>query len=127
MVSLYGGIFLGGILYVLLRRWLRSPRWALLLLMIVPIVLDGGTHAISDWSGMGRGFHYDNAWLAYLTQNAFPRSFYIGNELGSFNSWMRLITGLSAGLGIAWMLHPPLDNAFRETERTQTSRPERAN
>jgi uncharacterized membrane protein len=122
MVSLYGGILLGGVLFALLRRWLRSPRWALPLLMIVPIVLDGTTHMISDWRGMGQGFRYDNAWLAYLTQNVFPASIYVGNELGSFNSWMRLITGLLAGLGITWMLYPALDDAFRETQKTLVSR-----
>jgi uncharacterized membrane protein len=122
MVSLYGGIFLGGVLFALLRRWLKSPRWTLLLLMIVPIVLDGTTHMISDWGGVGQGFRYGNAWLAYLTQNVLPANFYIGNELGSFNSWMRLITGLLAGLGITWMLYPPLDDAFRETQRTLVSR-----
>jgi uncharacterized membrane protein len=127
MVSLYGGIFLGGILYALLRRWLRSPRWALLLLMIVPIIVDGGTHMISDWSGIGQGFRYDNAWLAYLTGNAFPASFYSGTGLGSFNSWMRLITGLLAGLGVAWLLYPPLDSAFRGQKQTQSSRLGHAN
>ena len=122
MVSLYGGLLLGGVLFALLRRWLKSPRWGLLLLMIVPIVLDGTTHVVSDWSGVGQGFRYSNAWLAYLTQNAFPASFYVGNGLGSLNSWMRLITGLSAGLGITWMLYPLLEDAFCETRRTLASR-----
>jgi uncharacterized membrane protein len=122
MVSLYGGIWLGGILFALLRRWIGSPRWVLALLMLVPIVLDGGTHMISDWSGVGQGFRYDNAWLAYLTQNAFAASFYVGNELGSFNSWMRLVTGLLAGLGVTWMVYPLLDGAFRDTWSTLAER-----
>jgi len=122
MVSLYGGILLGGVLFALLRRWLRSPRWILLLLMIVPIVLDGTTHMISDWSSVGRGLRYDNAWLAYLTRNSFPKSFCVGNELGSFNSSMRLITGLLAGLSVTWMLYPPLDDAFHEIWRTLVER-----
>lgn len=122
MVSLYGGFFLGGVLFALLRRWLRPPRWTLLLVLIAPMVLDGGTHMISDWSGVGHGFRYDNAWLAYLTQNALPASFYVGNELGSFNSWMRLATGLLAGLSVTWMLYPLLDEAFRDTWRTLAGR-----
>ena len=122
MVSLYGGILLGGVLFALLRRWLRSPRWVLPLLTIVPIVLDGTTHMISDWHGVGQGFRYDNAWLAYLTQNVFPASLYVGNKLGSFNSWLRLDTGLLAGLGITWMLYPALDDAFRDMRRTLVSR-----
>jgi uncharacterized membrane protein len=127
MVSLYGAIFLGGIAFALLRRWLRSPRWAVLLPLIVPLVVDGGTHALGDLAGLGRGFRYDNAWLASLTRNALPASFYAGNALGSFNWWMRLITGLLAGVAIAWMLYPLVDAAFRgglETpSRTGTQAP----
>jgi uncharacterized membrane protein len=122
MVSLYGGIVLGGVLFAVLRRWLRSPRWALLLPMIMPIALDGTTHMISDWSGVGQGFRYHNAWLAYLTQNAFPESFYVGNELGSFNSWLRFVTGLLAGLSMTWMLYPLLDDAFRDIRQTLLER-----
>ena len=32
--------------------------------------------------------------------------FYVGDALGSFNSWARLITGLLAGLGITWLAFP---------------------
>lgn len=122
MVSLYGGIFLGGLLFALLRRWFKPLRWTLLLLMIVPIAIDGITHMLSDLSGIGHGFRYSNAWLAYLTRNALPASFYVGNELGSFNSWMRLASGLLAGLGVTWMLYPLLDNAFRDMHKTLASR-----
>jgi uncharacterized membrane protein len=115
MISLYGGILLGGIVFALLSRWPRSLKWVIPLLMIVPIVIDGVTHMISDLSGVGNGFRYDNAWLAYLTGSRFPPSFYVGNELGSFNSWMRLITGSLAGLAIAWLVYPLLDSAFRDT------------
>jgi len=113
MVSFYGGIFLGGIVFATMRRWIKSPRWVIALLLIAPIVLDGGTHMISDLGGVARGFRYDNAWLAYLTGNAFPVSFYAGNALGSFNSWMRLITGLLAGLAITWTVYPLLNDALR--------------
>jgi uncharacterized membrane protein len=122
MVSLYGGIVLGGVLFALLRRWLRSPRWVVFLFMVMPIVLDGTTHMVSDWSGLGNGFRYDNAWLAYATLNVFPASFYVGNELGSFNSWARLITGLLAGLGVTWMLYPLVEDAFRNMRGTLLSR-----
>jgi hypothetical protein len=90
--------------------------------MVVPLVVDGGTHTISDLGGVDQGFRYNNAWLAYLTQDAFPASFYVGNELGSFNSLMRLATGLLAGLSVTWMLYPLLDEAFREMRRTLGSR-----
>ena len=75
-------------------------------MLLIPIVLDGGSHAISDLAGMGRGFRDSNAWLASLTQHALPVSFYVGDALGSFNSWMRLLTGVLAGFGIAWLAFP---------------------
>ena len=113
MVSFYGGILLGGVVFALLRRRLKSPRWVIPLLLIVPIVVDGGTHMLSDLSGVGYGFRHANAWLAHLTRNAFPWAFYAGNSLGSFNSWMRLITGLLAGLAITWTVYPWLDDAMQ--------------
>jgi uncharacterized membrane protein len=114
MVSLYGGILLGGIAFALLRRWLKPLKLTRALLLIAPIVIDGGTHMLSDLGGLTRGFRYDNAWLAYLTGYRFARGFYIGNALGSFNSSMRLITGLLAGLAITWLVYPLLDGALRD-------------
>jgi uncharacterized membrane protein len=122
MVSLYDGMFLGRLLFALLRRWFKSPRWVLLLLLIVPIVVDGTAHMLSDLSGVGHGFGYGNAWLVYLTRNALPESFYAGNALGSFNSWMRLTSGLLAGLGLTWVLYPLLDNAFQDVHKTFAER-----
>jgi hypothetical protein len=70
--------------------------------------MDGGTHAISDLAGIGQGFRDTNVWLAMLTNNALPASFYAGDALGSFNSLMRFITGLLAGLAIGWIIFPYL-------------------
>jgi uncharacterized membrane protein len=121
MVSLYGGFLLGGIAFALLRRRLKTPRWWMLLL-VVPIVVDGGTHMISDLSGVGQGFRYANAWLSSLTGGVLPSDFYAGTQLGSFNSLMRLITGLLAGMGVTLVLYPLLDNAFAEIRRTLEAR-----
>ena len=126
MVSLYGGIFLGGVLFALLRARLKAPRWGMFLLLLVPIALDGTTHLLGDLRGVGQGFRYDNAWLATITQDTLPARFYVGNALGSFNSWMRLVSGLLAGLGVTRMLYPLLDDAFREVQETLTQRYSRA-
>ena len=119
MVSLYTGIFLcAAVLGVWRRRLPRLPLWALLL-MALPLAIDGGTHMISDMvGGIGGGFRYHNAWLASLTGNALPASFYAGDTLGSFNSWMRLITGLLFSLGAVWFALPGIDEAFAATRRT---------
>ena len=79
--------------------------------------IDGGTHFISDIAGLGNGFRDSNIWLAALTGNAFPAAFYAGDALGSFNSWMRLITGLLFGLAIVWLAYPAIEEMFADTAR----------
>ncbi len=106
MVSFFNSIWLFGVIYWPLRRKIKGlPVWAFILLLL-PMALDGGTHFISDLAGVERGFREANQWLAVLTNNTLPISFYAGNALGSFNSWMRLITGILAGFGIAWFAFP---------------------
>lgn len=118
MVSLYTGIFLwAAVLGVWRRRLPRLPLWGLVL-MALPLVVDGGTHMISDiLGGIGGGFRYDNAWLASVTNNIFAAGFYAGDSLGSFNSWMRLITGLLFSFGAVWYALPGIDRAFSVTQR----------
>jgi uncharacterized membrane protein len=125
MVSMYGGVLLGGLVFALVRRRLRAPKWWMPVLMAVPMALDGITHTISDLAGIGQGFRYHNGWLAELTGDLLPKSFYVGNALGSFNSWMRLVTGLLFGLGVAWMLCPALEDAFKQ-RKTAESHPRQA-
>ncbi|MBI3176873.1 MAG: DUF2085 domain-containing protein, partial [Chloroflexi bacterium] len=117
MVSMYGGVFLGTLIFWPLRKRLRSvPLWAFVLL-ILPMAVDGGMHVISDIAGLGNGFRDSNAWLAALTGDIFPEAFYAGDALGSFNSWMRLITGLLFGLAIVWLTYPPLEEMLADTAR----------
>jgi uncharacterized membrane protein len=120
MVALYGGILLGGVIVALLRRRFRSSTWVPLLM--VPVFLDGTTHKVSDCSGLGQGFRHGNAWLAVLTQGILPESFYVGNGTGSFNSWMRLVSGLLAGLAAAFASYPLLEDAFGGARRAAENR-----
>lgn len=106
MISFYGGIWLFAMLWMPFRRRLKPLPWWGFALLLLPIALDGGSHTISDIAGIGQGFRDSNEWLALLTNNTLPASFYAGDALGSFNSWMRLITGLLAGLGIVWLAFP---------------------
>jgi uncharacterized membrane protein len=100
MISFYGSIWLFGIMWWFQRRRLKPLPWWAFALLLAPMAVDGGTHAISDFAGIGLGFRDSNQWLASMTNNALPIT-YAGDTLGSFNSWMRLLTGLLAGLGIA--------------------------
>jgi uncharacterized membrane protein len=113
MVFMYTSILIWGLLFWLLRKRLKPLSWWVFILLLLPMVFDGSTHMISDFTaGIGLGFRDSNAWLATLTNNAFPASFYSGDTLGSFNSWMRLITGLLFSLGVVWAFYPRLRDGF---------------
>lgn len=113
MVSFYGGWFLFGLLYALLRGRIKGLRWPLALALLLPMAVDGGTHAISDLWGVTAGFRQSNAWLVALTGNLLPPTFYAGDAWGSFNSLARLITGLLAAFGLIFWLLPWVDRVCR--------------
>lgn len=85
---------------------MKPLRWWGFALLLLPMVIDGSTHAVSDLAGIGWGFRDTNRWLAVLTNHFLPMEFYAGDALGSFNSWARLISGLLAGFGIVWLAFP---------------------
>ncbi len=117
MVSMYGSIFLFGVLYHFVRRRLKPlPFWGFVL-FLVPMGIDGITHVISDLYGLTNGFRYHNEWLAQLTNYAFDPLFYSGNGFWSFNWWMRLISGLLFGMGLVWFAYPYLESGFKQTMR----------
>ncbi|MCF6278304.1 MAG: DUF2085 domain-containing protein, partial [Anaerolineales bacterium] len=67
MVSMYTSIlFFAWIWYPLRRRIKLLPIWGLFL-FILPMAVDGTTHFVSDFAGIGQGFRYTNEWLAVLT------------------------------------------------------------
>lgn len=82
---------------------------------ILPMALDGGSHFVSDLARIGLGFRDSNAWVVTLTGNALPTWFYVGDVLGSFNSWLRLITGVLLGVGVNWFIFPHFEQYMRET------------
>jgi uncharacterized membrane protein len=112
MISFYASIWFFGVAWWPLRRKVKALPWWGFALLLLPMILDGGTHAVSDLSGIGQGFRDANHWLAALTGNSLPATFYAGDALGSFNSWIRLSTGLLAGLGIIWFALPQVEAAF---------------
>jgi len=106
MISFYNSIWLFAAAWYPLRRKVKPLAWWGFVLLLLPLIADGGTHMVSDLAGIGQGFRDTNEWLAVLTNHAFPATFYAGDALGSFNSIMRFITGLLAGLGIVWLAFP---------------------
>ena len=106
MISFYGGVWLFALLWYPLRRKVKSLSWWGFALLLLPMTVDGSTHAISDLAGIGQGFRDSNLWLVTLTNSNFPALFYAGDAIGSFNSWARFATGLLAGLAIVWLAFP---------------------
>jgi uncharacterized membrane protein len=112
MVSMFTSVWIFGLLWFpLRRRFPKLPFWGLVLFLL-PMVLDGTSHLISDFWGIGQGFRDTNLWLAILTNHIFPATFYAGDAWGSFNSLMRLLTGVSFGLGLVWFGFPYLNDSF---------------
>lgn len=111
MISFYTSVWLFALILSPFKQKVKPLPWPGFILSLLPITVDGGTHMLSDLAGIGQGFRDTNQWLAALTNNALPALFYAGDALGSFNSWMRLITGLLAGLGIVWFALPYLFQA----------------
>jgi uncharacterized membrane protein len=106
MIWFYTSVWLFAVLWSPFRRKIKPLAWWGFVLLLLPLVIDGSTHAISDFAGIGQGFRDTNLWLVTLTNNSLPATFYAGDGLGSFNSIMRLITGTLAGFSIVWLAFP---------------------
>lgn len=113
MVSMYTSVFFAGLAFALVRKRLRPlPIWAFGLL-ILPLAVDGATHLVSDLAGFGNGFRDANSWLVGLAVNQLPDWFTTGEGLGSFNSWMRLLTGALFGVGAVGLGYPHFESIWR--------------
>jgi len=121
MVAMYGSLLLFSLLFWAVRRRLRPLPWWGLVLLLLPMALDGASHMISDIAGgIGGGFRDSNVWLAIVTGQALPTDFYASDALGSFNSWTRLISGFLFGLGAIWFAYPRLERSFSAANKTKT-------
>ncbi len=113
MIAFYTMTPVFGLVYVWLshRIALRPLPLKALLLALFPLAIDGVSHALNDalfGPSSTEGFRTTNAWLATLTSNRFP-GFYAGDHLGTFNWWVRLLTGMLAAWAVAFTLFPSLD------------------
>jgi uncharacterized membrane protein len=126
MVSMFGTPLLVAVAYAFLRhrKFVKPiPLW-LFGLLLMPMILDGGTHMISDVAqGIGHGFRDSNEWFAVLTGHLFPASFYAGDALGSFNSLMRLFSGMTFGVAVGGLLYPAIDQGISYTDTPPSFEP----
>ena len=83
---------------------MASAVWALVLLLL-PMAIDGLTHMFGLRDSM-------------LGMSADPTygMFMVGSQLFSFNWWLRVLTGLTAALGVVWFAFPRMDRAVEESE-----------
>ena len=117
MVSMYTSILFDGLLYGLVRKQQKPLSFWTFTILLLPMIIDGGTHAFSDLVGIGQGFRDTNVWLQILTNNTFSTVFYQGDALGSFNSWMRLITGILFGIALVGFAYPYINDSFADIVR----------
>lgn len=90
-VAIYGTMFLVGLLFIRLRRWLRpAPIWLYLLLGLAPLGLDGFSQMFS-----------------YPPFDFWP----VRETLPGY----RLLTGALFGLMNVWLAFPYLEMSMRET------------
>jgi uncharacterized membrane protein len=115
LMAWYGSFWIASLVYAVIRRRVKPlPFWGLVLLAL-PMFIDGLTHTISDVlvnQQFGAGFRDTNVWLARLTNNTLPLWFIAGDALGSFNSLARWTSGALFGVGLAWFLLPFAEGVF---------------
>jgi uncharacterized membrane protein len=114
-MAIYVILLVAGLVYALVRRRIRGLSWPWFLLLILPMALDGGSHVVSEITGLA--FRESNAWLATLTGNIFSQSFYTGTTIGSFNWLMRTVTGSLFAVACVWFAYPYLEQGFGDVVR----------
>jgi uncharacterized membrane protein len=113
--ALYTSMFLVGMLCLTLGQSGRGPAilrqgisWQVLVLCTIPIALDGFSHMF--------GLRVDNAWFDALTGGAF-HAFTVGDQAGTLNWWLRILTGGLFGAAVALFGYPLLARTLREESR----------
>lgn len=115
LVSVFGSMWIMALIYWLWRgRGFEGLSVRVAVILILPLIVDGLTHMISDTVSLTSGFRYDNQWLADLTGGALGAAFYAGEGSGTFNHFLRLLTGLLFAIGLMGAALIPLEGYFRE-------------
>lgn len=137
-VAMYGTIFLGGLVYGLVRPRLKPLSFRWYLLFLAPIALDGGLALLGELSqvvptyilaGLGLGILVVIGLLVYMRKQLNRFSIlllFIGLLAVIYvqffgphdsNHALRTITGFIFGVGTVWFVYPMMDEAFGDVRR----------
>jgi uncharacterized membrane protein len=87
--AMYTSIVVAGLLFGLLRRSIRPYSLKIAGLLLLPMLIDGGTHMIDDLFSLGfRGG---------------------GDAIGTLNFWLRMITGVLFGIAMLLVVYPRVE------------------
>jgi uncharacterized membrane protein len=91
--AMYTAIALAGLLFALVRTRIRPATLKVGGLLLLPILIDGGTHLVDDVLGLGfRGG---------------------GDAIGTLNFWLRMVTGLLVGVAMLIAVLPRVERDLR--------------
>ena len=117
-IAIYGFLFLGGVIYAILRRWFDIrplPLWAFILIGMGPIGLDGFSQL----------FGYFATPIDGLAPNGFQTFLGTAFPIRESQPFFRTFTGAVFGLMLAWLVYPHMGNSIKHTENRVTEKLER--
>jgi uncharacterized membrane protein len=103
-IAIYGFVFIGSVLYGLLRKRYRikpMPLWLFFLVGIGPIALDGFSQLFSQYA-------------TAVEPLSFVSNILVLRESTPF---MRFFTGALFGFSLVWLTYPHIDKGMQDTER----------
>jgi len=102
-IGIYGFVFIGGVIYAILRRRTKIKPLSLIAFMILgmgPIGLDGFTQLFSMYSATA-----DSSFMLSI----FP--------LRENTPYLRTFTDIWFGLSLVWLAYPHIEASLKQTER----------
>ena len=115
LTAIHTAMFATALLWALIGR--RLPRLSILGLVVLslPMALDGGSHMLNEFTRLG--FRDNNAWAVWLTGGLLPPTFYAGTTVGTLNWLLRTLTGTLFGLAVVWFTFSYLAEGFGATRK----------
>lgn len=122
LTAIWTSVFVGSLLFGLVRRRLRPLPFKWYLLLILPMALDGFTHMFTDVGLVD--WRITNAWfqpVADLLGLSLGPGFYTGTGFGSLNWALRTLTGALFGLASVWFAYPHIERVMHILRQVGTN------